>query len=431
MSVLDSSIANIALPTLAREFHASPAASIWVVNAYQIAVLAMLLPLAALGERVGFRRISQWGLVVFTLASLACALAPSLLALTLARTVQGLGAAGIMSVNAALVRSTYPQRLLGRAIGINAFAVATSAAIGPTVASAVLAVATWRWLFAINGPIGAVTVIIAMRALPESERFARPLDLAGILLHVASFAVLASGLQAFANDAAAPLALAQLAGGGLLAVALARRELHRAAPLVPFELLRIPLFALSIATSVCSFAAQSSALVALPFEIQRLGHSAVATGLLLTPWPLAVAATAPVAGRLADRYPAGALGALGLTLLGIGLILIVLFPQNATAAGFIWRVALCGVGFGLFQSPNNRAMLLAAPRARAGAAGGMLGTARLLGQTLGAAAVAVLFRAFPSEGSRLALSLAAAFALSAALVSVSRLSVPPASPQTG
>src|SRR5882757_151763 len=143
MSVLDSSIANVALPSIARDFHASNAASIWVINAYQIAILAALLPLASLGEIVGYRRISQAGLIVFTLASLGCAFATSLPALSLARIVQGLGAAGIMSVNAALVRFTYPQRLLGRAVGINAFAVGVSAAIGPTIAAAVLAVANW------------------------------------------------------------------------------------------------------------------------------------------------------------------------------------------------------------------------------------------------------------------------------------------------
>src|SRR6185369_6632092 len=163
MSVLDSSIANVALPSIARDFHASKAASIWVINAYQIATLAALLPLASLGEIVGYRRVSQAGLMVFTLASLGCAFATSLPALSIARVIQGLGAAGIMSVNSALVRFTYPQALLGRAIGINAFAVAVSAAIGPTIAAAVLAVAQWRWLFGINVPIGLITFTIALR----------------------------------------------------------------------------------------------------------------------------------------------------------------------------------------------------------------------------------------------------------------------------
>jgi len=424
MSVLDSTITNVALPTIARDFHASSAASIWVVNAYQLAILIVLLPLASLGEVVGYRRISQAGLVVFTLASLGCALAPSLLTLSVARLVQGLGAAGIVSVNAALVRFTYPHRYLGRAIGINAFVVATSAALGPTIASAVLAVAQWRWLFGINVPLGLVTIVIARYSLPEAERTHRPLNHAGALLYAGTFGLLLAGLQSLSHHSATWLALLQIAGGAALGTALVRRELGRTAPLIPFDLLRVRLFRLSLAASTCAFIGQMSALVALPFEIQRLGHTAVETGLYMTPWPVALALTAPLAGRLAERYPAGLLGGAGLMVMSAGLALLALFPAGGTAVGFIWRMALCGFGFGLFQSPNNHAILSSAPRARSGAAGGMLSTSRLVGQTLGAAGVAILFRAYPATGSNLALCVAAALALIAALVSMVRLSHP-------
>jgi MFS transporter, DHA2 family, multidrug resistance protein len=424
MSVLDSTITNVALPTIARDFHASAAASIWVVNAYQLAILIVLLPLASLGEVVGYRRISQAGLAVFTLASLGCALAPSLLGLSVARLVQGLGAAGIVSVNAALVRFTYPHRYLGRAIGINAFVVATSAALGPTIASAVLAVAQWRWLFGINVPLGLVTIVIARYSLPDAERTRRPLNHAGALLYAGTFGLLLSGLESLSHHSATWLALMQIAGGALLGVVLVRRELGRTAPLIPFDLLRVRLFRLSLAASICAFIGQMSALVALPFEIQRLGHTAVETGLYMTPWPVALALTAPVAGRLADRYPAGLLGGAGLLVMSAGLTLLAFFPASGTATGFIWRMAVCGVGFGLFQSPNNHAILSSAPRARSGAAGGMLSTSRLVGQTIGAAGVAILFRAWPAEGSNLALCLAAALALVAALVSMVRLTGP-------
>ncbi len=421
MSVLDSTIANIALPSIGREFEATNAASIWVINAYQVAILVALLPLASLGEIVGYRRISQTGLVVFTLASLACAFSDSLFMLSIARVIQGLGAAGIMGVNAALVRFTYPQRMLGRAIGINAMVVATSAAVGPTVASAILAVGHWRWLFAINVPLGLITFLIAIQALPETERSRRRLNLAGSVLHVGTFGLLMIGLQSFAHHEAMPLALAQIAGGCLLGALLVRHEIQRATPLIPFDLLRIRLFSLSIATSVCSFTAQMSALVALPFEIQRLGRSAVETGLLMAPWPMAVGLAAPVAGRLADRYPAGILGGLGLAMMCAGLASLAFFPQGGGTMDFIWRMGLCGLGFGFFQSPNNRALVSSAPRARSGAAGGMLGTARLFGQTLGAAGVALLFRAYPEKGSNVALGAAAAVSLVAALVSMARL----------
>src|SRR5579883_1625666 len=182
MSVLDGSIANVALPTIAHELRTSAANSVWVINAYQIAILVSLLPLAALGEIIGFRRVSQAGLAVFTLGSLACALSPSLLALVCARVFQGFGAAGIMSVNSALVRFTYPHRLLGRAIGINTFAVAVGGAAGPTLASAILAIAHWRWLFAINVPLGTLTFFVALYALPQTERSPRPFNYVGALL---------------------------------------------------------------------------------------------------------------------------------------------------------------------------------------------------------------------------------------------------------
>jgi MFS transporter, DHA2 family, multidrug resistance protein len=423
MSVLDSSIANVALPTIARRFGTSNSASVWVVNAYQIALLIGLLPLASLGEIVGYRRVSQWGLAVFTVASLGCALAPSLTLLVGARIVQGLGAAGIVGVNAALVRFTYPAALLGRAIAINGFAVASAAALGPTVASGVLALASWRWLFAVNVPIGVATLAIALVALPATARARRGLNYAGAALHALGFGLVLFGLQQLAHRSVSPVLLAQILLGGLLIALLAWRELHRSPPLIPFDLLRIPLFSLSLATSVCSFIAQSAALVALPFEIQRLGYSEVQTGLLMTPWPVAVALMAPIAGRLADRHRAGILGAIGLGLMTLGLAALALYPAHGGVLNFIWRMALCGFGFGFFQTPNNRALLVSAPPARSGSAGGMLGTARLLGQSLGAATVALLLRLAPQSGSNAALSVAAAACAIAALVSTARLGV--------
>jgi MFS transporter, DHA2 family, multidrug resistance protein len=421
MSVLDSTIVNVALPSLAHDFKTSDAASIWVINSYQVAILIALLPLASLGEIVGYRQISQWGLVVFTAASLACALAPTLGILSIARIVQGLGAAGIMSVNSALVRFTYPHRMLGRAIGINAFAVAVAAAVGPTIASAILAVAHWRWLFAVNVPIGTITILIALYALPETDRSSRPLNYGGVALQAGTFALLIGGLQSLAQDSVTALAVAEIAGGCIFGALLVRHEIDREAPLIPFDLLRVRLFSLSVVTSICSFMAQMAGLVALPFEIQRVGHSAAETGLLMTPWPVGVALAAPIAGRLADRYPAGILGSLGLLAMASGLTLLALFPQNGTSADLIWRMALCGLGFGFFQAPNNRTLISSAPRARTGAAGGMLATARLLGQTLGAASVAILFRAYPGKGSNITLAVAAGISLAAAAVSLSRL----------
>src|SRR6202000_2406707 len=168
MAVIDGSIANVALPTIAGSLNASPAFSIWIVNGYQLAITISLLPLASLGEIIGYRRVYLAGLLLFTLASLFCALAHTLPLLTIARILQGFGAAGILSVNTALVRYIYPRALLGRGIAFNALVVAVSAAVGPTVASAILAVGPWPYLFAINVPLGVVTLALGMRDLPHT-----------------------------------------------------------------------------------------------------------------------------------------------------------------------------------------------------------------------------------------------------------------------
>ncbi len=421
MSVIDGAIANIALPTIARDLQASPASSIWVVNAYQLAVTILLLPLASLGEIWGFRRIYYIGLGVFTLASLCCALSDSLLTLTLARILQGVGAAGIMSVNGALVRFIYPRRMLGRGIGINAVVVAISAAIGPTVAAAILAVASWPWLFAVNVPVGLVA-LVAARALPLSPRSRHRFDTSSALLNALFFGLLITAIDSAGHGESWGLiggeAVAALAAG----VALVLRQLPQTSPLLPIDLLRIPIFALSIATSVASFIAQMLAYVALPFFLQdTLGQTQVETGLLMTPWPLATAVVAPMAGRLADRYPAGILGGLGLAAFAAGLAALALLPAHPSVADIVWRMTLCGAGFGLFQSPNNRAILGSAPRERSGGASGMLGTARLLGQTVGAALVALMFGLFGERATTAALFTAAGFAIVAAGVSCLRL----------
>ncbi|HWY61390.1 MAG TPA: MFS transporter [Rhizomicrobium sp.] len=421
MAVLDGAIANVALPAIARDIHASPAESIWVVNAYQLAIVVSLLPMAALGEIAGYRRVYQAGLLLFVVASFACTQVHTLLALAAARGFQGFGAAGVMSINGALVRYTFPHSTLGRAIGYNAVVISICAAIGPTVASTILSLGSWQWLFAVNIPIGLASLAIGWATLPESPKSGHALDLVSTMLNVATFGLVIIGADMLTRGGVTWIGWGELAIGFFAAALLVRRSLSQRRPLVPIDLLRNRVFSLSVLTSVASFSAQMLAFVALPFFIQNVMHrSQVETGLLMTPWPVAVGIAAPIAGRLADRFPAAIMGAIGLAIFSAGLLLLAFLPGDASTLDIGWRMMLCGLGFGFFQSPNNRTLLSAAPLDRSGAAAGMLATSRLTGQTLGASLAAVIFRvAMASEMT--CLIVAAAFAALAAAASLSRL----------
>ncbi|WP_109217685.1 MFS transporter [Klebsiella pneumoniae] len=408
MAVLDGAIANVALPTIASDLNASPAASIWIVNAYQIAIVIALLPLSFLGDMVGYRRIYKIGLVVFIFTSLACALSRSLEMLTFARVAQGLGGAALMSVNTALIRLIYPQRFLGRGMGINSFVVAVSSAAGPTIAAAILSLASWQWLFLINVPLGIVAFVLAMRFLPPNSARSKIIrfDLPSTIMNALTFGLLITALSGFAQGQSTQLVLAEVAAMLVVGFFFVRRQLTMPVPLLPVDLLRIPLFSLSICTSICSFCAQMLAMVSLPFFLQSM------------------MVMAPLAGYLIEKCHAGLLGAIGLLIMACGLFGLALLPSSPSDLDIIWRMALCGAGFGLFQSPNNHTIVASAPSHRSGGASGMLGTARLLGQSTGAALVALLFNLLGNNGTHTALLLAGTLAIVAALISGLRVTQP-------
>jgi DHA2 family multidrug resistance protein-like MFS transporter len=424
MASLDTAIANIALPAIAADLHVGPADVIWVVNVYQIALVATLLPLAALGEIVGHHRIYLGGLLLFTLASLACACAWSLPSLLVARVLQGLGASGIMSVNTALVRYVYPGRLQGRGFGHNAMVVATAFTLGPTIASGILALGQWPWLFAVNIPFGLVAILIGLKTLPRTPRATHAFDFPGALLAAGCLGLFMLGVGSAAHHAQPVLVTIELAAAVLFGWVLIRRQADHPAPMLPIDLFRRPLFALSTATAICSFAVQGLAFVSLPFYFEDiLGRTQVETGFFMTPWPLVVAVMAPIAGRLSDRYAAGILGSVGLLLLGLGMALLAMLPANPHVADIVWRMALCGCGFGFFQAPNMKAIMSSAPADRSGGASGIVATARLIGQTSGAALAALCFGLVGREGATIALVLGAAFAALGCVMSLLRLTV--------
>lgn len=414
--VLDAAIANVALPAIAGSLQVTPAMSVWVITAYQSALLMALLPCAALGESLGHRRVFASGVLLFTGASVLCAVSPSLPWLVAARFLQGLGGAAIMALGVALLRLVVPFRQLGTAIGWNALAIALSSAVGPTIGAVILETASWPWLFAVNLPLG-VLVLVATRALPAVAGTARRLDLLSVALSAGAFASLVIGVELLPSRPA--LAVILFAAAALELVILLRRERPKHAPLIPLDLLSAASFRRSVIASVCCFSGQTAGIVALPFYLQQgLGQDTWMTGLYMTPWPLTVAITAPFAGRLADRTSTAVMCTAGGVFLAIGLGAAALWPLNGNPLALVPLTMLCGLGFSLFNVANNRSMFLLAPKERSGAAGGMQGTARLLGQTVGAMVMTLLFTLAPMDSaSQIGLGIGAVLAFLAALVS--------------
>jgi DHA2 family multidrug resistance protein-like MFS transporter len=423
---LDQSIANTALPAIAAALQRTPAESVWVIHAYQLAVVAVLLPLASLGDRWGARKVFLLGVVLFNVAALASACATQLEWLAFFRAVQGVGAAGVMSVNLALIQRIFPPEKLGRGAGMNALIVGLGYSLGPTVASQLLAVLPWPWLFGLQAPLGLVGWWLARRHLPRTEvaRTDAPYDRGLAVLSAVCFASLVFTLSAIAQQKGAVVVvgavLLMLASGGWLL----HRQRGHAAPVLPVDLMRRPLFRLSVFTSFSSFTTQGLAFVALPFFFQQqLDRPPVETGMLMSVWALVVALMAPVAGTLSDRYPPAILGGVGLGLLSLGMAGLGAMGPEASFAAMALSMAFCGVGFGLFQSPNLRAIMASAPPHRTSGASGMVALARLTGQASGAALVALCFNLFGPLGAGRAVMLGAVTAGLGALLSLARLRV--------
>ncbi|QHI95645.1 MFS transporter [Aristophania vespae] len=419
LSVLDYAIANVALPTIATDLHSDPSRAIWVVNAYQLASLSCLLPLAALGARVGFGRMSQLGIALFIIASVFCALSQNMLELALARALQGVGGSCVMSVNIALVRFIYPHKLLGKGIAINGFFVGLGVALGPTIGSFILSVASWPWIFWVNLPLGGIALILSYMALPQTPRSHVKTDVIGSLLTITSFATLGVGLDGLMHGDF-ELGISLTSFSLLSWYALLKWQKSHEEPIVPLDLLKRRPFFIACFVSYCGFIASNLYIVAMPFTLAEAFHRNPATvGLLIAPWAVGTASMSFFIGHFSDRFSASLLSSMGLFVTALGFILLWCLPVDASNLDIAWRTLLAGWGFGLFQPPNNRAIMVTAPSGREGGASGMLSVSRLAGQTSGALMVAGLFTVFSHPGF-ICLGAAAIVALIGAFLSAGR-----------
>lgn len=425
MTVLDVTVVNVALPVLAGQFNISSSLSVWVITIYQLVITMLLLPVSSFGDLHSYKRTFLTGVVLFTLSSGLCAASQNFTTLVIARGIQGVGAACVMGVNIALVRLIYPREILGRGMALNAMCIAIATAAGPTIAGALLSITTWHWLFLINIPLGVVAFIIGLKLLPENPKMEHKprFDWISAVENMIVFGLIFYALGNFARKGDLLTSVILLASGIITGIFYLRRQFNREQPLLPVDLFRNSMYSMSIVTSVCSFMAQNMTMIALPFLYLKSYHfSEITTGLLMTPWPLATMIVSPIAARYVEKHNPGATAALGMAVFITGVILLLLPGDAPSEWNIAWRMAVCGVGFGMFQTPNNIVMVMATPVHRSGGAGGMQSTARLVGQTIGATTVSSVF-ALVYENNKaveVCLIISILFALSAGIFSYVR-----------
>lgn len=388
-ATIDASIVNVALPKLSRELHVAPGETVWVTTAFLLAAACAVPATSALGDQVGRRRLFLVGVPVFTLASLGCALAPTLAWLVAFRAAQGLGSAAIMAVALPLFRNIFPPEMLGQIFGLNAMTVALGTSIGPTLGGVILQVASWPWLFLINLPIGVVSFTLAVFFVPGRAPAFGDYDWQGAVLAASAIACFLIGARQLATVGTLWVAGVLLVACAVFVVLFIRRERRATRPLIPLGLFT-GVFSLTVGTAWASFLGQGVAFVALPFLFQSAYHATpLESAVLFTPWPLVIVFVAPLSGRVADRVRPANLAVAGLAILTVGFIMCALLGSHPPIWLVLLSTAVCGFGFGTFQSPNNRDMMAVAPLKFAASAAAVVNTNRSVAQSAGAAAVSM------------------------------------------
>ncbi len=432
MATLDSSIVNISLPVIARDLEAGVAATQWVQLAYSLGVTALLLVAGRAADLAGRRRVYVGGFLAFTAASALCGLARDIGSLIAARGLQAVGAAMIMANGPALVASAFEPGRRGRALSVIAVTVSLGLTLGNSAGGLLTSLAGWRWIFLVNLPVGLAGAWYGARVLAaETRRGSRPsLDWPGALASGTGVGLLLLGVSRGADWGwGSPAVAGCLALSAASLAAFVLREARTGDPLLPLDLFRNRTFRTANVASLLTFTATVALTFLMPFYLVTvLGRSPAEAGLIYLTAPLSLSLLAPLGGRLADRTGTRGPTVAGLALVVIGLLLLADLGPHATAFEVIWRLVLVGAGQGLFQTPNNTALLSSAPRPRLGIASGLQAVMRNLGLALGVAMAGALVAARGASlrdatflpGFSFALHVSAAVAGAALLVCIRR-----------
>ncbi len=407
LATIDGSIVNISLPTLVTSFQVDFALVQWVALAYLLTVTTLMLGIGRLADIYGKKSIYLSGFVVFTAGSVLCGISSSIYWLIGFRVLQALGAAMVMALGMAIVTEAFPPYERGRALGISGTVVSVGIAVGPTLGGLIVQHLSWHWIFFVNLPVGLLGIWLVARYVPAlrppgGQRF----DYGGALTLCVSLLSLLVALTLGQRMGFGHRIVLLLAGNFILFLALfIFIELRLSQPMLDLRLFRSSLFSISLTTGFITFICLSGTLLLMPFYAENvLGYTPQQTGLLMATVPVALGGIAPLSGSLSDRFGSRPITVAGLAVLVLGFLAVSSLDGHTTTLGYVLRFLPVGIGMGMFQSPNNSAIMGAAPRDRLGVASGMLAVTRTLGQTSGIAILGALWagRVFQRAGERLA-----------------------------
>lgn len=388
LATIDGTIVNIGLNTLVKELNQPLAVVEWVVLAYMLTLCTFMLSIGRLGDMIGKKKLYLAGLAIFTVGSGLCGISPNIYWLIGFRILQAIGGSMLMALGTALVTEAFPSNERGKALGIFGTLVSVGIITGPTIGGLILESLTWHWLFFVNLPIGVAGVIMVSRFVPESALAVRQkFDFkgAGILfISLVSFLIaLTYGQHNGFNNAIVLI----LFGVFLAAMALfIRVESHTAYPMIDLKMFTNRMFTINLITGFFTFIVSAGITLIMPLYLQNiLRYSTSITGLLMAITPVTVAVIAPFAGSISDRIGSRQITTMGLILLLIGYISLTSLSADTTTIGYILRFIPVGMGVGMFQSPNNSAIMGAASRENLGVASSLLSLTRTIGQTTGIA----------------------------------------------
>jgi EmrB/QacA subfamily drug resistance transporter len=399
MGPIDASIVNVILPTITQFFSVPISTAQWVPMVYILTMSSLLLFYGRLGDILGYKKVYLFGLASFIITSGLCGLSPTIYWLILLRGLQGLAAGIMASVPYAIITGSFPAEERGKALGINAISISAGLAIGPSLGGFVTSLSSWRLVFLINILIGMAGLLWAHHILPEMKGQPGKMDAPGALtafISLFSFFFFINRLQSSGlNDIVVILLLM----AGMAGVSFFWIERRSAQPMVNLSLFGNLTFSFANLSALLNFMSQYVMVFLTPFYLQRvLQYAPKEVGLIMTSFPLAVMAVAPFSGSLSDRIGTKRLACFGAALCALSLFLMSRLQASASSFAIVWRLALFGLGTGIFQSPNNSAAMGNVPRPYLGIASGILATGRNLGMVLGiATAGAVLYAFVPTS----------------------------------